>query len=111
MTLAGIAVLGVTAVLLMNTIERAFNHLWQVQPRPVLARLRLYAFVVAVWPFVLGAVAGVISFALTTSLGLFDEPAWFRRVAFKFVAMLMLGLLFRFFIMPYRMFVSPVRPR
>ena len=96
LTLAGIAVLGVTAVLLMNTIERAFNHLWQVQPRPVLARLRLYAFVVAVWPFVLGAVAGVISFALTTSLGLFDEPAWFRRVAFKFVAMLMLGLLFSF---------------
>jgi len=96
LTLAGIAVLSVTAFLLMNTIERAFNHLWLVQPRPILARLRLYAFVMAVWPFVLGAVAGVISFAVTTSLGLFDEPAWFRRVALKAVAMLMLGLFFSF---------------
>src|SRR3990167_2291155 len=69
LTLAGIAVLSITAFLLMNTIERAFNHLWQVQPRPLLARLRLYAFVMAVWPFVLGAVAGAMSIAVTTSLG------------------------------------------
>jgi membrane protein len=96
LTLAGIAVLGITAFLLMNTIERAFNHLWQVKPRPVLARLRLYAFVMAVWPFVLGAVAGAMSFAVTTSLGLFDEPVWFRRVALKGVAVLLLGLFFSF---------------
>ncbi|NTV70628.1 MAG: YihY family inner membrane protein [Azonexaceae bacterium] len=96
LTLAGIAVLSVTAFLLMNTIERAFNHLWQVQPRPVLARLRLYAFVMAVWPFVLGAVAGAMSFAVTTSLGWFDEPVWIRRFALKAVAMVLLGLFFSF---------------
>jgi membrane protein len=96
LTLAGIAVLGVTAFLLMNTIERAFNHLWQVKPRPLLARLRLYAFVMAVWPFVLGAVAGAMSFAVTTSLGLFDEPVWFRRMALKGVAVLLLGLFISF---------------
>src|SRR5574343_835471 len=96
LTLAGIAVLGVTAFLLMNTIERAFNHLWQVKPRPVLARLRLYAFVMAVWPFVLGAVAGAMSFAITTSLGLFDEPMWFRRYALKVLATVLLGLFFSF---------------
>lgn len=96
LTLAGIGLLGVTAFLLMNTIERAFNHLWQVKPRPLLARFRLYAFVMMVWPFMLGAVAGVMSFAVTTSLGLFDEPLWFRRVALKVVAMLLLGLFFSF---------------
>ena len=96
LTLAGMALLSVTALLLMNTIERTFNHLWLVQPRPVLARLRLYAFVMAVWPFILGAVAGVISFAVTTSLGLFDDSAGIRRVALKAVAMLMLGLFFSF---------------
>jgi membrane protein len=96
LTLAGIAVLGVTAFLLMNTIERAFNHLWQVKPRPLLARLRLYAFVMAVWPFVLGAVAGAMSFAVTTSLGLFDEPVWFRRMALKGVAVLLLGMFLSF---------------
>jgi len=96
LTWAGIALLGVTAFMLMHTIERAFNHLWLVEPRPLLARLRLYAFVMAVWPFLLGAVAGIVSFAVTSSLGLFDEPAWFRRIALKGVAILLMGLFFSF---------------
>lgn len=96
LTWAGIALLSVTAFLLMNTIERAFNHLWLVKPRPILARFRLYVFVMMVWPFVLGAVAGVMSFAITTSLGWFDEPLWFRRLALKVLAMLLLGLFFSF---------------
>ncbi|MBS1161264.1 MAG: YihY family inner rane protein [Proteobacteria bacterium] len=94
LTFAGIAMLGVTAFMLMNTIERALNHLWQVQPRPLLARLRLYAFAMAVWPFALGAVAAAMSFAVTTSLGWFDEPVWFRRVLLKGVSIAMLGLFF-----------------
>ena len=96
LTWAGITLLSVTAFLLMNTIERAFNHLWLVKPRPILARFRLYVFVMMVWPFVLGAVAGVMSFAVTTSLGWFDEPLWFRRLALKVLAMLLLGLFFSF---------------
>lgn len=96
LTVAGIAVLGITAFLLMNTIEKAFNHLWQVKPRPILARLRLYAFVMAVWPFVLGAVVGVVSFAVTASLGLFDEPMWIRRFILKSVTTILLGLFFSF---------------
>ena len=96
LTWAGIALLSVTAFLLMNTIERAFNHLWLVKPRPILARFRLYVFVMMVWPFVLGAVAGVMSFAVTTSLGWFDEPLWFRRLALKVLAMLLLGLFLSF---------------
>jgi len=96
LTLAGIAVLSVTAFLLMNTIERTFNHLWRVQPRPIMARLRLYAFAMAVWPFVLGAVAAAISFAVSTSLGFFDEPLWIRRVLLKAVSLLLLGLFFSF---------------
>jgi membrane protein len=96
LTVAGIAVLGITAFLLMNTIEKAFNHLWQVKPRPILARLRLYAFVMAVWPVVLGAVVGVVSFAVTASLGFFDEPMWIRRFILKSVTTILLGLFFSF---------------
>lgn len=96
LTLVGISILAVTAFMLLHTIERAFNHLWQVQPRPWLTRLRLYVFVMAVWPFVLGAVAGVVSFAVSSSLGLFDEPLWFRRGVLKLVAMALLGLFFTF---------------
>lgn len=96
LTWAGVAFLGITAILLIHTIERAFNHLWQVQPRPWIARLRLYAFVMAVWPFILGAVAAAVSFAVSASLGLFDEPVWFRRLLLKTASMLLLGLFFSF---------------
>ncbi len=96
LTVAGIAVLSITAFLLMNTIEKAFNHLWQVKPRPLLARLRLYVVVMAVWPFILGAVVGVVSFAVTASLGFFDEPVWFRRFILKSVTTILLGLFFSF---------------
>src|SRR5574343_937841 len=47
LTLAGIGLLAVTAFMLLQTIERAFNHLWRVSPRPILSRLRLYVFVMA----------------------------------------------------------------
>ncbi len=96
LTVPGIAVLSITAFMLMHTIERAFNHLWQVHPRPWLARLRLYLFAMIVWPFILGAVAGVVSFAVSASLGLFGEPLWIRRLALKAAAMLLLGLFFSF---------------
>ena len=96
LTLAGIAVLSVTAFMLLNTIEQTFNHLWLVKPRPILARLRLYVFVMAVWPFVLGAVAGVMSYAVSASLGFFDEPLWFRKLLIKGVATVLLGLFFSF---------------
>lgn len=96
LTLPGIAMLGLTAFLLMHTIERTFNHLWHVKPRPLLARLRLYAFVMAVWPFLLGAVAAVISYAVTVSLGFVNEPTWVRRSVLKAVSMLLLGLFFAF---------------
>ncbi len=96
LTAAGLLMLGVTALLLMNTIEKALNHLWRVKPRPLLARLRLYAFAMAVWPFILGAVAAAMSYAVSASLGLFDEPVWMRRIALKAVSMALLGLFFTF---------------
>ena len=96
LTAAGIAFLSITAFLLMHTIERAFNHLWQVKPRPLLVRVRLYLLAMLVWPFVLAAVAGAISFAVTTSLGFVDEAPWLRRIAFKAISLFVLGLFFTF---------------
>ena len=96
LTWAGIGILAVSAFLLLHTIERAFNHVWLVKPRPWYARLRLYAVVMMVWPFALGAVAWVMSFAVTTSLGLFDEPLWMQRIAPKVLAFILLGLFFAF---------------
>jgi membrane protein len=96
LTVAGLLFLAVTAFLLMQTIERAFNHLWQVEPRPFVFRLRLYAFVMIVWPFLLGAVALASSFALSASLGLLDEMTWTRRLLPHALSSLLLGVFFAF---------------
>ena len=74
----------------------AFNHLWQVKPRPFLTRLKLYLIAMLVWPFVLAAVATAISFAVTASLGFIEEAAWLRRLSFKAVSLLVFGLFFAF---------------
>lgn len=91
LTTVGIAFLGVTAFMLMHTIERAFNHVWQVEPRPLVKRSLLYLAAMLVWPFVLAAVASVISFAVTTSLGFFDESLAVRRLVLKGISLLLLG--------------------
>lgn len=96
LTVVGLVLLAVTALLLMQTIERAFNHLWQVEPRPFIARLGLYAFVVIVWPFLLGAVALASSFALSASLGLLDDLPWARSMLPHALSSLLLGVFFAF---------------
>lgn len=96
LTELGIAFLGVTAFLMVMTIERTFNHVWQVKPRPLFSRLRLYLMAMIVWPFLMGAVAVAISFAVSTSLGLFDEPDWFRQWVLKAASMVLMALFFSF---------------
>ncbi len=83
LTIPGLVALGLTAVLLLGTIEKAFNHLWRVNPRPWLARMKLYALAVAVWPFVLGAITAAMSYAVSASLGYFGEPPWVRLALLK----------------------------
>ena len=96
LTVAGIAFLSITAFILMHTIERAFNHVWQVKPRPFLARLKLYMLAIVVWPFVLAAVAAAISFAVTTSLGFIEDVEWVRRASLKAISVTVLGMFFSF---------------
>jgi membrane protein len=97
LTVAGIVMLGVTSFLLLHTIERVFNHLWQVrQPRPLFYRLRLYCVVMVAGPLVIGAVVTLMTYVVTASLGFLDEPPAVRRVVLKLSVMLLLGFFFAF---------------
>ncbi len=88
LTLIGLLMLVVTALLLMLTIERAFNHVWLVATaRPWWRRLRLYSIVLALWPLVVGGVVAATSYAVTTSLGFVDESPWLRRFLFQLVGL------------------------
>jgi len=92
----GIAMLAVTAILLLHTIEETFNRLWQVKPRPYWQRLRLYAFVVIVFPPLLGIIAFISTHAITASLGFIDERFGMHGPAYKGLSILLLSLFFSF---------------
>ncbi len=70
LTAAGLLVLGVTAILLMLTIERAFNTIWRVKrPRPLALRVLTYAAVLAFGPLLIGISLTITSYLVTVSLG------------------------------------------
>lgn len=96
LTWAGLGMLTLTAFLLLNTIERAFNHVWLVAPRPLWARVRLYVFVMAVWPFILAAMAAAVTFAVSGAMEWLNESVEVHRLAIKTVSLMLLGTFFAF---------------
>jgi membrane protein len=93
----GATVLVFTAFLLMNTVERAFNHAWRVAvPRPMWHRLWLYSIVVAVWPIIIGGLLAATSYAVTASLGWISGGGGIRAYAFKGISLVVLVLFFAF---------------
>ncbi len=92
-TVIGSLALITTVVLLLATIERAFNHVWLVTSgRQWRRRLTLYAALVALWPLLVGGLVVATSYAVTSSLGLIDEPPWVRRLLLRGLGLLIAGV-------------------
>jgi membrane protein len=92
-TAVGSLALVATVLMLLLTIERAFNHVWSVrETRPWWQRLRLFAALIALWPVVIGSVLLATSYAVTTSLGVLDELPWVRRLLLRALGLLIAGL-------------------
>lgn len=83
-TFLGIGVLGVTALMQMLTIERAFNHIWRVKSnRPLLKRLAMHGLALLLGPLAFGASLAAISYVASVSLGYVDEPIWVSRIVLR----------------------------
>ena len=68
---AGLAVLLVTAIALILTIDRTLNSIWRVRkPRPLAQRVLIYWGVITLGPLVLAASLAVTSYVLSASSGL-----------------------------------------
>lgn len=94
-TLVGFAVLLVTVLFLLLSIERAFNHVWRVtDDRPLWKKLRLYATVLVLWPIVVSGVVLASYLAVTTSLGLIDDPEWLHSLLLKGLGLAVAALFF-----------------
>jgi membrane protein len=71
LTAVGIVFLAVTAIMLMMTIERAFNTIWRVRrPRPLALRVLTYWGVLTLGPLLIGLSLTVTSYLVSASLGL-----------------------------------------
>ena len=68
---AGLAVLAVTAIALIFTIDRTLNSIWRVRkPRPLAQRVLIYWAAVTLGPLVLGASLAGTSYVVSASSGL-----------------------------------------
>jgi membrane protein len=71
LTAWGIVILGVSAVMTMLTIDRAFNTIWRVrQPRPLVSRVLTYWTVLTIGPLLIGVSLSVTSWLMSYSMGL-----------------------------------------
>jgi membrane protein len=70
LTAVGVVFLGVTAIMLMMTIEAAFNAIWRVQrPRPLVLRVLVYWGVLTLGPLLIGVSLTATSYLVSASLG------------------------------------------
>ena len=68
---AGVAILAITALALILTIDRTLNGIWRVRrPRPLGQRVLVYWAVVSLGPLLLGGSLSLTSYALSASKGL-----------------------------------------
>jgi membrane protein len=74
LTAIGIGLLAVTALMMMLTIDRAFNRIWRVdEPRSLLRRMLVYWALLTAGPILIGLGVYLTYWLVTASLGLIDE--------------------------------------
>jgi membrane protein len=78
LTLVGFAVLLVSALVLLLSVENTLSRMWQgKKPRPVLHRLALYVSMLLTGPVIIGSSLWATSYLLTASSGwVRTGPAW-----------------------------------
>lgn len=94
-TLVGGAMLGVTALFQMLTIERAFNVIWKIKvERPWLRRVAMHLAALLVGPLVFGGSLAAITFLASISFGLLNEPAWTNTLLLRVLPIVFVSALF-----------------
>ena len=74
LTAVGMAILTVTAIMLMMTIEHAFNDIWRIaHRRSVFQRVIVYWTLLTVGPLLVGASLSLTSWLVSLSLGLVSD--------------------------------------
>ncbi len=95
MTAAGLGVLGLTAFMLMQRIEKTFNRIWRVpQGRSIWRRLLIHSLALALGPILIGGSLAATTFLVSASMGLFPAMAWFDKLVLALFPVVMTALAF-----------------
>jgi membrane protein len=95
LTAVGIIFLTVTAMLMMLTIDHAFNVIWRVsRPRPLVKRLVIYWAVLTLSPLLIGASLSLTSWLVGLSMGYAKHIPVFGVGALKILPVMFTTLAF-----------------
>jgi membrane protein len=95
LTTVGIALLFVTAIIVLLTIDRAFNQIWRVpRPRGTVRRIIVYWALLTVGPPLIGASLSLTSWLVSQSLGLVRDLPLAAEVTLDVVPILLTGCAF-----------------
>jgi membrane protein len=97
LTLIGMALLVLTALMLLLTIDRVFNNIWGVRrPRPLLRRIMVHWFALTLGPLALGGALLATGHLVATSIALAGEGSWVGEFTARLVPPVLLSSLFSF---------------
>jgi membrane protein len=95
LTTVGIVFLGLTAMMMMLTIDRTFNVIWGVKrPRPLVKRLVIYWAVLTLAPLLVGASLSLTSWLVGLSMGYAKHIPVFGIETLKILPVLLTMLAF-----------------
>jgi len=97
LTALGIVLLAVTSIMLMLTIDRAFNTIWRVKrPRPLIQRVLIYWSVLTIGPLLVGGSLSLTSWLVTQSMGLGKQAPELTIAVLKLVPLMLTSIAFGF---------------
>jgi len=95
LTALGIVFLFATAMIVLQTIDRALNQIWRVpRPRATVQRVFIYWALLTVGPVLIGASLSLTSWLVSQSLGLVKGVPLAGEVLLKLVPILLTGCAF-----------------
>jgi membrane protein len=106
LTAIGTAFLGVTALALMLTIDKALNAIWRVPKlRPLLHRLLIYWAALSIGPLLIGASLSLTSWLIGVSMGIAQDVPAVNVVLLQLVPILLTSIAFSiaYLIVPNRL--------
>jgi membrane protein len=110
LTAVGLAFLAVTSIMLLITIDDAFNDIWRVRrPRPMLQRVLIYWALITIGPLLMGASLSLSSWLMGASAGWTKDILYANAALIKFsaIALTCTALALLYYAMPNR----PMRVR